>query len=300
MRALLIVLAVALAGELGMRLAGRIYLDRFYKSLTCRNRSHIHIVCLGESSTAGLWVSEEQSYPKQLEAQLQSHYENPRIHVLIPPHVGQNSSQMANRIDDYVERYHPRLVIAMVGVNNAWSLAESHIVPFIEGGAPWWMRVRIGLDEIRLFRLVHTLYFLVARHTINGHELLGQPAKAVRAWAIEKQFAREHAAAFAALWRYDVTKLVEGSRRGGARFLLMTYHIDPSYLTAHEYLSLSTELKVPLVRNDLPFAEMLRSGKLDEYLFSDHWHPNERGYRIIADDAFQSIIKDDLLGLGAH
>src|SRR5262249_18432542 len=56
----------------------------------------INIVCLGESTTAGLWIRFEDSYPKQLERVLREFYRTNAINVIVPPHIGQNTSQMAN------------------------------------------------------------------------------------------------------------------------------------------------------------------------------------------------------------
>src|SRR5689334_341010 len=58
-RILLLLVAVAFLAELGLRVAGHFYLASFYKrqyEALPDGLEAINIVCLGESSTAGLWV----------------------------------------------------------------------------------------------------------------------------------------------------------------------------------------------------------------------------------------------------
>ncbi|MFH1878349.1 MAG: hypothetical protein ABH883_06040, partial [Candidatus Omnitrophota bacterium] len=80
--------------EIVLRIAGYFYLNRLYTGsfLSRFNNADtdINIVCLGESSTAGLWVSWKDSYPKQLQRKLRFFYHNDNIKVIVPPHVGQN------------------------------------------------------------------------------------------------------------------------------------------------------------------------------------------------------------------
>jgi hypothetical protein len=78
----------------------------------------------------------------------------------------------------------------------------------------------------------------------------------------------------------------------------MTYHINPSYLPPSEVAARAAAEGVPIVRNDETFAPLVADGSVDRYLFHDAWHPNERGYALIAQGAYQAIVRDDLLGLG--
>lgn len=91
------------------------------------------ILCVGESTTLGLWCNVEDSYPKQLERMLNTYEGTDRYMTVVPPHIGQNTSQMAHRMTSYLETYRPRLVILMCGVNNLWSLAESSVPQFLSG-----------------------------------------------------------------------------------------------------------------------------------------------------------------------
>src|SRR5215467_4016193 len=133
-RFVLVLIGLVVIIEISLRLVGFWYLANFYRELGAASRiqGSINIVCLGESTTAGLWVKFEDSYPKQLERALREFYRTNAINVLVPPHIGHNTSQMANRIHHYLERCRPRLLIVMAGANNEWVLAESNITLFFD------------------------------------------------------------------------------------------------------------------------------------------------------------------------
>ena len=93
------------------------------------------ILCLGESTTIGIWGDFGESYPKQLEGLLNQRHGTRRYLAVVPNHVGQNSSQVAHRMDSYLDVYDPKLVVLMSGANNMWSMAESSVLRFLQGGS---------------------------------------------------------------------------------------------------------------------------------------------------------------------
>jgi lysophospholipase L1-like esterase len=306
LRALVALLLAGTAAEAALRLAGRLYLRRVYTSAyrdLDPRPGDVNVLCLGESSTAGMGVAPEESYPKQLENLLRDFHDNPRIRTIVPPHVGQNTSQMANRIAGYLELYRPRLVVVMAGYNNEWSLAESSVVRFLDAGADGALQVRAlaALDRLRLFKLSryawlrfvareHSSYMRENERYAWGHPELVRYPPAPWVYA----FAQRQRDAFVRAWRADVELLLESARRAGAHPLLMTYHIQPSYLPPSELVSLSERLGLPLVRNDAAFDVLRAQGRLARHLLEDGWHPAASGYALIARNAFQSIWRNGL------
>ena len=299
-RALLAVLLVAGAAEVGLRVAGRLYLRKLYAAGETRP-GDIPVVCLGESSTAGLWVEPRDSYPGQLQEALRRLYGEPRIRVVVPPHVGQNTSQMANRIHEYLELYKPRLLVVMAGYNNEWSLAESHVGSFLRGSDAESLRVRllVALDNLRLFKVTRYACLKLVGNDRSGYmarNVLGHP-ELVRYPPEEAvySFAKANRGAFVALWKHDVGAIVHAAGVAHVNALLMTYHVNPTYLTAEEIVSFARAEGVPLARNDLSFEP----ASIDRFVFADdHWHPNRLGYAIIAGNALRAIAENDLVGLG--
>lgn len=301
--------------ELALRFTGDLYLKKLYihwRPTEVSSLNSTNIICLGESLTAGLWVNQQESYPFQLQAMLRSYYPSNKINVYVPPHVGQNTSQMANRIEQYVKFYKPRLIIIMAGYNNEWSLAESHIGKFyhLNNFQDIKINALVFLDNLRLFRLIRYAYF---RYIFNKQEshynfkmknlrlskyLWGGPELVVPSpkEAIENAyFAFSHIEAFLKLWRYDIEKIISTAKKHQVKVLLMTYHINASYLPAEEFIAMADKEEVGLVRNDLTFASFIQNGTIGEYLLHDKWHLNKKGYYFIANNAFEAIKNNRLL-----
>src|SRR3989344_2376168 len=133
------VLMIAGIAEIGLRITGDIYVrqkisnvqrtiesSRLKTAHTNDNTASgktgqeepTNIIALGESSTIGLWVDRPSSYPAQLEMMLQEQYPEKHIRIFVPPFIGNNTSQVANRIEQHIETYDPKLIILMVGYNN--------------------------------------------------------------------------------------------------------------------------------------------------------------------------------------
>ena len=74
---IIIVLVMLCFFEMALRFTGDWYLKRLYIHRYPDHRpspGKINVICLGESSTAGLWVQPQDSYPGQLEAMLRRKY----------------------------------------------------------------------------------------------------------------------------------------------------------------------------------------------------------------------------------
>lgn len=263
------------------------------------------VLCLGESSTAGLWCDVKDSYPKQLERLLNEREGTKRYVAIVPVHVGQNTSQLAHRIQVHLEAYRPRLVILMCGVNNLWSLGESSVTQFLQGSwtQQWQLRSAVFLSDFRTCKLIR---FLAQRLFHIGsslypdqyyRETLGYPAynSAFPDPALLKA-ARLNRQAFVRAWRHDMQEIIGRAQQQGVPVLLMTYHI-PGFPPVEEYVNLAHELKVPVVRNDLVFAQVMQGQdfRMADYFHHDHWHPKVKGYALIARNAFDVIMSARLV-----
>lgn len=300
-------LVLLIAAEVALRLTGGWYLrTHYYQPRAQQIAGKEVIVCLGESSTAGLWCQFEDSYPKQLERLLNERFHTDRFLTVVPPHIGQNTSQIANRVESYIQLYHPRLIIVMSGVNNLWALGESSAGRFFSGS---WrqtlpLRLSIALDRSRLYKV---LRYGVARAGVRPADdaarqrlylqALGHPAlmdwPAAQREAVSDLARRYQMEAFLEAWRYDMRRLIRTARQHHVGVLVMTYHL-PGFPPVEEFVRMADAEHVPLVRNDLAFAALRQAPDYREenYLLHDHWHPNARGYRLIAEGA--------LAGIGEH
>ncbi len=298
------VLVLSVCAELVLRLLGSAYVQYHYRNLfRAVRRGKTVILCVGESSTAGLWVQVEDSYPKQLERLLNQRAHSEQFLSVAPPLLGQNTSQMAHRIEPYLKEWRPQLLILMAGVNNEWSLAESSAVKFLKNGSPV---EALQLHAIVFFsncRVCKVLRY-VGKRFFTSHEAKGFDMPSYDPVYSEfpprkdmYELARRHEAAFVEAWRYDMAQMIHAAQAYHVNVLLMTYPINPVYLSEKEFVHLAQEYHIPLVRNDQIFSTRmgLPTGKAEEYLFRDHWHPNEKGYYLIAQNALEAILRDHLI-----
>ena len=305
---LLVVVFVVSIIEVTLHVWGILYLNRFYienKSIQKINRESQTVLCLGESSTVGIWVSKNDSYPAKLERMLRLHFDSENIYVIVPPHVGQNTSQMLNRIRQYIKLYRPKVIVMMVGCNNHWSLAESNIIKFMPSNSINAIRMKmfIFFNRFHLFKLSRYFYLRIKcklRISVEGLNfkkyIAGAPQHMYHLppkWVLNcfnynvKKFIR--------LWRYDVKSMIRIAKETNTPIILMTYPI-PINVPIEEFVSVAQEEDIILIRNDLDFEALSESGELGYYIFSrDNWHPTGRGYAVVAQNVFNAIVDNELV-----
>lgn len=296
----LIVLGVLLVLEIALRITGHFYQSRQVEDQRKDRRNStkwVTVLALGESTTLGLWLPFEESYPKQLERRLREHYQRRRIQVVVPPHAGQNTSQMVHRFADYLESFQPSLVILMAGVNNTWSLAESNLGDHLPPGH--WQtalfRLRRWSDDVKVVRLGRLLSSGTRQLWRRmGQDLEGKPL--MTEWPPKPDLLVRGVGPepFLKLWRADVGQMIEQAQAAGVKVILMTY---PNYDTppVSEFEAMAAKWSLPLVENHKSFAPLIEQGRAGEVFFEDLRHPNARGYGIVADNVLRCIVERGLL-----
>ena len=290
-----------LAAEAVLRAMGWHFTRKYdaYEKRVMASRDCISILALGESTTGGSWVQPDQSYPAQLERILARRYHRP-VCVVFPPHFGQNTSQMLNRMDRYLDTYAPRLVVLMCGVNNTWSLDESHIAQFLDTSSISNPRLvlRLFLDRFRVFKLARMVLYDMNWRSQANLELQGTPK--FTPWPPPDEnnaFGSANREAFLRMWRYEVGEMIDRSRARGAAVVLMTY---PNYdfPPIAEFEALAARKNVVLQRNDQLFKPLLEPAGFAYYFFADGHHPQPEGYGMLASELAHLIDERDLLSLG--
>jgi lysophospholipase L1-like esterase len=291
-----LLLLVGLA-EISLRVVGHRHQERFWRRVTSdheASKAVITVLTLGESTTGGLWLPFESSYPKQLEQLLRSHYRTNRVSVVVPPHLGQNTSQMVHRLPRYLAAFRPQVVIIMAGVNNAWSLVESDIAgyfPFWSGRA-WLFRARTVLDDVKVLRFLRLAW--VDRDDADKRlDAYLEDAPRFTEWPPRRTIlggVDPNGEPFRRLWRHDVGMMVDTARQAGAFVVLMTY---PSYDTppVSEFEEMARLKGIPLVANHPAFARAIAEGEAQRLLFDDLHHPTAEGYAIVAENALHAMLE---------
>lgn len=287
--------------EIALRITGHFYQARQLEAMAKRREDPnppITVITMGESTTGGLWLPFEQSYPKQLEARLREHYGRNDIEVLVPPHSGQNTSQMVHRFDGYLHDFKPALVIFMVGVNNGWSLAESNLGDFLPANRwqTYMFRLRRVTDDIKVVRLLRlaTSSAGEARERIQ-RDMEGAPMMTQWPPKPDRFLRGVGDEPFMKLYRSDVGRMIEMTQAAKVGAIMMTY---PNYETPPlaEIEAMATKYSLPLIENHKSFQPYLDENRALEVFFDDIRHPNAAGYAIVVDNIMQLILEKDLLG----
>jgi lysophospholipase L1-like esterase len=79
------------------------------------------ILCLGDSSTYGLWLERHEAYPQQLEAIWNVTPRAAPVEVLNLGFPGTNSSRLVRDFQRMIDAFEPDLVIVMIGANDFWT-----------------------------------------------------------------------------------------------------------------------------------------------------------------------------------
>lgn len=125
MRMVFLLMAKALLGfflvfiflESGLRITKHVFLflQEHRNEARMFKKSAYRILCLGESTTA---VGGEDSYPSQLENILNRSNTDVQFCVINKGMPAANSTVIVNLLEEYLVRYNPHMVIAMMGVND--------------------------------------------------------------------------------------------------------------------------------------------------------------------------------------
>lgn len=140
----------AVAAEGGLRLAGATYW--WWRLGAARSAADhaVRVLCVGDSFTFGVGASAGRSYPEQLEAVLRRRF-GQSVDVVNDGVPSYNSSQVLRRLPQVLARARPCVVVALVGLNNAWNTTYGPMGLPGESRLEGWRR---WLESLRLVRLV--------------------------------------------------------------------------------------------------------------------------------------------------
>ena len=134
--------------ELGLRLGGFAFtfLQERYNSRLSRQKDSYIILCLGESTTA---MGGKYSYPRQLEKILNEKHRELKFQVINKGLPAANSTTIIAQLEKNLRKYHPHLVITMMGINDTEdpSAYSAHAAP---EKSPFW-------EEFRVYKLARLL-----------------------------------------------------------------------------------------------------------------------------------------------
>ncbi|MCA9393594.1 MAG: glycosyltransferase [Candidatus Omnitrophica bacterium] len=164
--------------EVGMRTSGALITtaQSLQNRLAVRDDSRYRILCVGESTT--FFGTYNYAYPHMLEEILNQHPAGSEYRVFNEGQIGTDTDEILEDLSDHLRRYRPHMVIAMMGVNDAFG-EDLGTVP--AGG---FSHLRV----VRLMQLIRRHWqekfgsYRGDRHVERGYEFLSD-GDIEEAWA---------------------------------------------------------------------------------------------------------------------
>lgn len=276
--------------EFGLRIIGFGY-NLFYKPPR-DNGAAYRILCVGESTTWGVGASDpiKNGYPYQLQEMLNKRFERKRVQCLFDQTIGQNTSEILLKFPKYIKKYRPQLIILMVGINNWWNMDRSNIVLFSKKNsfASLFIHAFVFFDQFRVWKLFKYISYSLGIYKERWNYWCPQGS----AWEELKEKDREHGhRIFEELAMYDIDEMIKLSKLCGAKVIICTYPMGSDRLV-NIHMALAKKHGLPVVNNFAVFGSL---PDLFDYLWQDYWHPNDRGYSLLAKNIYDCIVGNKII-----
>lgn len=279
--------AACVALELLMQAAAiAVRLTRPSQSRSWEHDGHRRVLCVGDSSTYGLYMTDRaDAYPQKLEQLWNASGKQPPIEVLNLGYPGTNSSRLRQNLRPMLEEIRPAVVIVMIGTNDYWTLRVPVDAARSRIGAAWdYVRL-----HSRLYRAVHLTVRGIDRRQLempNQREISDNPERTVRYGDTEFSFGYERAHRQADHDEQLVANLLamaDDIRAFGAYPIFLTYPSGAfNYGDGGRLTRIAAEVgSVPLIDMEEVFLPLCPKEPCPTLLLKDH-HPTAEGYRLMA------------------
>ena len=276
--------------EVILRLSGFGY--KLIYTLPAKSKSDYTIFCVGESTTVGVGARNmaKENYPRQLEEMLNSQFPNKPMQCFFDVTIGANTSEILMKFQRYIQAYRPHLIILMVGANNWWNLDKSNILLFNKNRyiPDVTLKALIFLDKFRLYKLIKWVRLSLGLYKERWDCYGGWNNEAEE---INRIYGREIWEVFDALAEHDISEMVKICKANGIKVIICSYPMTGG----NQYFiqkRIATKFKVLFVDNYALFKNL---PNLNDYISEDGWHPNEKGYTLVAENIYNCIMENRLI-----
>jgi len=280
-----------------------------------KGKDVFRIICFGDSSTYGVFVTYEDIYSEKLEEKLDNHFRNIRFEVINAGILGYSTFQILALFEERIKALKPDLIIVSAGINDAAIISEeqledSKLIPkYGESSATY----KYYGEHSRLVSLLSKLLF--------------RSSDPLAPLALPKKFDRNMSKRRVDLHSYrdNLVKICEKAEKLSSKAAFLAFSLPPDYQKmmkrasiisgasfvdaesslANYYRRHRDQVRAPasrlefLMMTDTYFENILGQEMMkirrDKMLFVDNCHPNAAGHSIVADSIFRVIINDLLI-----
>lgn len=246
------------------------------------------ILCVGDSTTEGLGVSADLSYPSRLQQLLEKKSDPGKFRVINIGKAGINSSQVLNRLPGNINRYHPDLILLLIGINDSWNFNQSNIWMFEGSGVLNRLKLRLDLllAQVKIYQFVRLLILSQDLKLVDLNDERRLLAKSFERHP-EKSFQLEE------LLFYNIGEIVAIAQNYKSAVFLMTYQKEGIGNIRRIINRAYSKFDLPIVDNQALFEQAnLRGIKA---ISEDNYHPNALGYSMIAENIYNKMIEENII-----
>lgn len=257
--------------------------------------SDYKIFCVGESTTVGVGATDPtlKGYPHQLEEMLNEEFPQKGIRCFFDQTIGQNTSEVLEKLPAYIKKYKPRLMIIMAGINNWWNLDKSNILLFNKNKfiSKFTLKALIFLDQFKVWKLFkYTAYSLGLKKECRDCLAPSKMDLEETSIAIKN---KHNFSIFAEIAENDIIEMIKICEDNHIRLIICSYPLSDEDLY-YVHKSIARRFKLPFadnfeIFNKLPDKEKFFNNKIQAA------HPNDKGYRLLAENIFNCILENKLI-----
>lgn len=289
--------------EIGLRISGFVYSS--INKLPQDKGANYRVFCLGESTTFGIGAANPaiNNYPHQLEKLLNEKYPHLQAQCFYADSIGFNTTENLIKLPAHIKKYKPHLVIFMAGLNNWYTLDKSNILIFTSNKffSNLFIRFSVFLDQFKVYKFLKLIAYSkgliklrdkskwpgAGRENKLNTEILERGKNSYKSVADKYDVSIFDKVAF-----YDLREMVRICQDQQIKVIICSY----PEMSAGEGLyyvqkRISSLFNCPFVDNYLIFKNLTNRS---DYLSLDSMHPNEKGYRLVAENIYNCILKNKL------
>lgn len=257
------------------------------------------IFCVGESSTWGIGASDplKFNYPRQLQEMLSQKFPGKKVRCYFDQTIGQNTSEILFKLPGYIKEYEPDLVIFMVGANNLWNLDKSNVLLFTKNDfiSNATFRALIFLDNFRAWKLFKWIGYstgLIEERWDKGSAISPKLVSPQICTVYEEEISRYYNVSMVnKVTEYDLGEMIDICRQNNVGIILCSY-AGPDAVVRDIKQRLAKKYGLVFVDNYEIFENLPDKS---EYLYKDQWHPNEKGYKLLAENIYQAVLENNFI-----
>jgi len=280
------VLVTVLVIEGGMRLFGwgYLYLQEKQNRTDLTNSQDIVVLAIGESTTA---FGGTDSWPNQLERLLNSLQNIKKFHVINRGVPATNTNEILNRLPEYLDKYKPNFVLAMVGANDKFTDKTSSTPQSASKGINW----ESEFQKIRVYKLMQWIWNgISSQKKATSKDEVEATFPGSQNLLVDENLSNDLREIYSSQTVSNLNSMVTISERAGARLIFVQYAFAKL-----DFLRSAIQGDVLYISNYSVFKRALDKYEYDD-LFVDKavgffGHATKFGNRILAENVAQGLLK---------